>query len=390
MSDHWQYDHLEQQRQLQALQEQQAEVARQLARDEMARQEAARLQSAQLAAKQDEQRVLQKETVVCLGCGVPIGRQGLCQSCSEPDSGVDKSVWRSDQLYQEPLTKPDRTAGGETPFPMSSGRSTAGETRPSMAPEPAYMPPPQPTTESTRESTSWVAESQDRRGRGAPEPVPSRERQSKGERSHPGQRKDADVLRDFLTPRESGGPMAPVQASAPPATREDLREALVSSLHHVVDQDLPKFYCVNCSTHVVTPGTCASCGEMLRRTGEVADMFWDAFQPELHFVDPAFAIDMRDVAGYNQDATSLGYPRDSRAFWWVMLAEHPHLFSEDNVDRINRRQSPEVDTQWLDYHPGQELYLHDRLVHHHWDQGPWAFGVPEHFHTQFHKLLHPL
>jgi hypothetical protein len=109
---------------------------------------------------------------------------------------------------------------------------------------------------------------------------------------------------------------------------------------------------------------------------------------ELFIGDVRRAVDTRtfDVS----TTTALGYPREARLFFAALLDEHPDLFSIDNRARVARGEAPEVDETWLDHHPEQEMYLHDRLVHHHWDQGPWAFAIPEHFHQQFHRDLHPV
>ncbi len=109
--------------------------------------------------------------------------------------------------------------------------------------------------------------------------------------------------------------------------------------------------------------------------------------PAEDFVNPDFMIDTSELAGSGE--TALGYTRDSRAFWREMLSQYPWLFSPTNVQRINQGRAPWVDQQWLDYHPGQVLYEGDILAHHHWDQGPMAFGIPEEFHRLFYPELHP-
>jgi hypothetical protein len=88
--------------------------------------------------------------------------------------------------------------------------------------------------------------------------------------------------------------------------------------------------------------------------------------------------------------TSLGYPRNQKYFFAQALKQYPELFSPENVALINKGKPPLVDAQWLKYHPGQEFFLGDVLVHHHIEQGPYAVAIPESFHVIFHQLLHPV
>lgn len=86
--------------------------------------------------------------------------------------------------------------------------------------------------------------------------------------------------------------------------------------------------------------------------------------------------------------TALGYPRNGPWFFRQLLNEHPEFFSPENEGFINQGLAPIVDKQWLQYHPGQEMFEGDILVHHHIEQGPFAIGIPQSFHRIFHELLH--
>ena len=100
-------------------------------------------------------------------------------------------------------------------------------------------------------------------------------------------------------------------------------------------------------------------------------------------------IDMRGApAGSIKNA--LGYPVNRKYFWKQMLEKHSEYLSPKNQALIKRGWSPEVDKQWLKYHPEQELYEGDILVHHHIEQGPYAVGIPKSFHQDpdFSDLLH--
>ena len=107
------------------------------------------------------------------------------------------------------------------------------------------------------------------------------------------------------------------------------------------------------------------------------------------FVDVRDAIDMRAYerpgVAHNRPG---GFPRDRIAFWKELLARRPEQFSDENRALIARNWAPEVDEQWLDFHDDQQAYIGDRLVHHHWDRGPWAVPLPEQCHKHFSDVLH--
>ena len=209
----------------------------------------------------------------------------------------------------------------------------------------------------------------------------------------------------------SGGPA--VELSINDIIAEGFRaDSQVNDAYNRTEQDnwfeRTRQYCPNCSGDSPGGGYCSGCLAILQlenreslaqpeHTGDPAPppdggnfpQGDDGQDPEMEFVNPEYCVDMRDFIGAGAE-TALGYPRDSRVFWDVMLDQNIELFSERNVDFIQRGLAPEVDEQWLKFHPGQEMYEGDRLIHHHWDQGPIAFGIPEHFHTEFTELLHPL
>ena len=105
------------------------------------------------------------------------------------------------------------------------------------------------------------------------------------------------------------------------------------------------------------------------------------------FIKLQYTIDMTRFSGR---LTSLGYPRNSRAFWRAMLDEYSFLFSKKNRALIEASRAPRVDPTWLKYHRSQADYLGDILVHHHVEQGPWAAGIPEGVHHEFYSELHPI
>jgi hypothetical protein len=112
----------------------------------------------------------------------------------------------------------------------------------------------------------------------------------------------------------------------------------------------------------------------------------------IRFIRLDFVIDMREAARrFSGGLTSLGYLRNSKAFWREMCDEFPHLFSPENLRRILQDgRAPHVDDWWLAYHPTQKPYKGDILVHHHIEQGPWAAGIPQKVHREFYPELHPI
>jgi hypothetical protein len=154
----------------------------------------------------------------------------------------------------------------------------------------------------------------------------------------------------------------------------------------------PMFYCPECQNLSSTPGICPNCRRVVMREATEEEVRSGLDPAELFVGSPSlYAVDTREFNGASGH-TALGYPRDRRQFFETLLKTHPELFSVKNRKRIRARQprAPEVDETWLRYHPEHELYLHDKLEHHHWDQGPWAFALPKHFHKFFTKVLHPL
>jgi hypothetical protein len=109
----------------------------------------------------------------------------------------------------------------------------------------------------------------------------------------------------------------------------------------------------------------------------------------IRFINLKFLIDMTTVSGSR--FTSLGFTRNSKAFWREMCYEYPHIFSPENLRRILKEgRAPRVDEWWLIYHRSQEAYLGDILIHHHVEQGPWAAGIPQRVHRDFYQELHPI
>jgi hypothetical protein len=110
--------------------------------------------------------------------------------------------------------------------------------------------------------------------------------------------------------------------------------------------------------------------------------------PEERFMNPKYWIDMSLAPG-GCPLTATGFQRSAPWFWRQLLRTHPALFSVRNADLIRNGRAPEVDRQWILHNPMHALYEGDMLVHHHIEQSYWAAGIPKHFHSLFHRELHP-
>jgi len=116
------------------------------------------------------------------------------------------------------------------------------------------------------------------------------------------------------------------------------------------------------------------------------------FNP-LEMTSDASFVDMRTFRKPHA-RTSLGYARDKAKYWTAVLEadlrrdESERILSDRNRSLIAHGDTPEVDWLWVRHHRAAQPYLGDKLVHHHWDQGPIAFAIPESVHTKFDALLH--
>jgi hypothetical protein len=118
---------------------------------------------------------------------------------------------------------------------------------------------------------------------------------------------------------------------------------------------------------------------------------WLSFNPWTLTSDKSF-VDMSD---FRIDATNvLGYARSAKLFWARLLeddkgrVDEERILSDSNRRRIEKGRAARVDRVWIASHPGALSYRGERLVHHHWDQGPWALAFPETAHRKYTKELH--
>ena len=104
-------------------------------------------------------------------------------------------------------------------------------------------------------------------------------------------------------------------------------------------------------------------------------------------------VDMTDIQN-PKGFTSLGYPRDSRKYWDIVLSRDQEadpseqVLSGFNRHLIENGYAPLVDDQWVEHHPDAADFKWQELHHHHWDQGPLAVALPEGFHERYSDALH--
>jgi len=106
------------------------------------------------------------------------------------------------------------------------------------------------------------------------------------------------------------------------------------------------------------------------------------------YVNMRTAVNMDNVVGAS-GTNAFGFNRDSSAYFRLLMQQQPQMFSARNVERINNREAPQVDSQWVQFNPTHQSFLNSRLVHHHWMQGNTAVAIPEPLHQAWNRTFHP-
>jgi filamentous hemagglutinin len=106
------------------------------------------------------------------------------------------------------------------------------------------------------------------------------------------------------------------------------------------------------------------------------------------YVNMNTAVNMNNVVGAS-GTNAFGFNRDSNAYFKLLLQQQPQMFSSRNIERINNREAPQVDTQWVRFNPTHQSFLNSKLVHHHWMQGNTAVAIPQPVHHQWNRAFHP-
>ena len=106
------------------------------------------------------------------------------------------------------------------------------------------------------------------------------------------------------------------------------------------------------------------------------------------YVNMRTAVNMDNVVGAS-GTNAFGFNRDSSAYFRLLMQQQPQMFSARNVERINNREAPQVDSQWVQFNPTHQSFLNSRLVHHHWMQGNTAVAIPEPVHQAWNRTFHP-
>ena len=84
-----------------------------------------------------------------------------------------------------------------------------------------------------------------------------------------------------------------------------------------------------------------------------------------------------------------GQVRNADYFWQKLIEREPRMFSEKNLDRIQKLElSPKVDSAWVEYNPAHQGFINDVLDHHHFNQGRIAVPLPQTVHQRWTSVLH--
>jgi len=107
--------------------------------------------------------------------------------------------------------------------------------------------------------------------------------------------------------------------------------------------------------------------------------------PEMYYKN-GIAIDMNPAPALSRTIT--GVPRNQNYFWKQLVAEKPEMFSLSNLNLIKNNTAPIIDAKWILYNPTHKSYLNTKLVHHHENQGRYAYAIPERVHRKWSSILH--
>lgn len=100
------------------------------------------------------------------------------------------------------------------------------------------------------------------------------------------------------------------------------------------------------------------------------------------FVDTNVLVHAASNAPEDQaKRNAAGYAGNGPWFWRQMLEKHPEMFSEANKVLIRKEGlAPIIDATWVKYNRMHKDFMHQKLIHHHIDQGPIAKPLPESVH----------
>lgn len=79
-------------------------------------------------------------------------------------------------------------------------------------------------------------------------------------------------------------------------------------------------------------------------------------------------------------ANAEGWLRDSRYYFKEMLNKNPEFFSKYNVDCISKGRAPYCDEVFVSHFPNYEIFLGNKLIHHHVGRDGQAVAIPEDIH----------
>lgn len=91
-------------------------------------------------------------------------------------------------------------------------------------------------------------------------------------------------------------------------------------------------------------------------------------------------VNMRYKGTGMPNSNSQGWERSSSYYFKELQGKHPEFFSKKNTIRIEKGESPRVDTQFVKNFPQYKGYENEILIHHHVGKDGQAVAVPQSIH----------
>lgn len=91
-------------------------------------------------------------------------------------------------------------------------------------------------------------------------------------------------------------------------------------------------------------------------------------------------VDMRFKGTEKSSSNSQGWERSSTYYFKELYKNHPEYFSKKNAARIDRGESPKVDSQFCKAFPQYKQFKNETLIHHHVGKDGQAVAVPQSIH----------
>jgi RHS repeat-associated protein len=160
-------------------------------------------------------------------------------------------------------------------------------------------------------------------------------------------------------------------------TGEDERAQELSAWERIVAGVKGLAGLINTGATLATP---LAAGGVVRRTGRGV-----LIEVESGIVRPG--IRMPKALPWQRNRNARGFLRNQQKFWKWLEEEFPGLLSERNREFIRKGQAPEVDDLWIKTFPEHNPAKGDIIIHHHWQGGGEALGLPQSWH-RMHSAWH--